>query len=45
MGIFGRVEDDGYVCRGLGEGLGDCVSDTYESVPAKRSEGGEVLDY
>jgi hypothetical protein len=27
VGVFGRVEDDGYVCGGLGEGLGDCVSD------------------
>ena len=28
VGIFGRVEDDCYVCGSSGEGFGDCESDT-----------------
>jgi len=36
MGVCGRVEDDGDVGGGLGEGLGDCESDTWMSVNDQR---------
>lgn len=38
VGIFGGVEDDCDICGSSGKSLGDCKSDTCESVRSKEAD-------